>query len=476
MHFKQLLPAGLLGAMIAISATIIVEARTDAMTAQIIARPTAAITHAADAAHNFAGRITLPSRFQETPENRTAKRLQQRIQNRFGFAPGIADLRRDITRQRSLFSNPVTLTFVTDDGSVIPEQVIRADQFPKITVSPGGVRTDVDADAVRRSLSELSAEVIRTPVHATLLSSVLNKEGILKAEMDGVAKAGNDFSAESVTQAVMDAFSGDERAVKITLNTVPGRIVNATGEDLGSLVLLATGRSNFEGSGGGRKANVRKGLNTYITNIIVPAGEEFSINKILGNVPIHEWEMALGIFNGRDLRPVAGGGLCQVATTLYRGILNAGLPVTKRYNHSLFVHYYEKHGVGIDATIFPSAGVDLRFMNDTGNAILIQSYTEGDEAIVSMYGTPDGRKVQMTGPYFTDNAPEGFAIDGNPLKRNQIAWVRDVTYADGRTDRYTVLSRYNSIPKSVVKEYVGTLATVTTSLMHASAPDEKRVP
>ncbi|MBI2635862.1 VanW family protein [Candidatus Peregrinibacteria bacterium] len=297
-----------------------------------------------------------------------------------------------------------------------------------------------------------------------------------------MAKSGYEYE-DDPAQKIAEALKNDtEETIAVRLRAAPGRINNESLEELGDLVLLASGRSDFAGSGEGRKANIRKGLTKYIHNSMVEPGQEFSINAILKHVPIKEWEMALGIFGGGILRPVAGGGLCQVATTLYRGILNAGFPVTQRSNHSLFVHYYEKYGVGIDSTIFPGSAPDLRFINDTASPLLIQAYVEDAEATVNIYGTPDGRTVRMTGPYFAENAPEEFRVNGRKLSSREIAWVRDVTRSDGIESRDVVLSRYKTIPRSVVREHARTLATVPANVraadllrMHAAAGEKESV-
>lgn len=403
-------------------------------------------------------------------EERVAARLQARVRKRFGFTPGAQQLLHGMRAQRDLLSRRVTLTFVADDGAAIAPWIAGAERFVHVDVALGGITSAIDARRISAEFRAQLPEGVRVPAASTLLSRSA-VDGIARVESDGIAKSGYDFDAEAIADRVAHALVNAEGSVRISLKTVPGTIVNATGQDLGDLELLASGRSNFEGSGNGRKSNVRKGLTKYIHNLVVEPDEEFSINRVLKWVPISEWEMALGIFNGGDLRPVAGGGLCQVATTLYRGILNAGFPVTQRRNHSLFVHYYEKHGVGIDATIFPASAPDLRFVNDTDKPLLIQAYVEGDEATVSIYGTDDGRTVQLTGPYFAENAPEDFRVSGSKLSSREIAWLRDVTYADGRTDQYVVHSRYKSIPRSVVREYLGTLASSHVNT-HAAAPEE----
>ena len=96
---------------------------------------------------------------------------------------------------------------------------------------------------------------------------------------------------------------------------------------------------------------------------------------------------------------------------------------------------------------------DLAFVNDTGNAILIQSWSEGDEAFVNIYGTPDGRSATLTGPFFIQNAPADLRINGRPIKYNEIAWYQDVRLPDGSSRRDVVYSRYRGMPMSLGKKY-----------------------
>lgn len=393
---------------------------------------------------------------------RTAGRLQKRIENRFGFAPDLHQLRGAITQQRTLISASVTTHFSSDDGNVIPALVASVERFPMwmtIDVTPAGMVTSIDPAHLSEELKTNLPEGIRLSVDATLLSTSIDKN-VGRAETDGIARSGYDFDPVQVSTRLSDALKTGSASLVIPLRTVAGKIHNATGKDLGELVLLSTGRSNFEGSGYGRKANVRRGLTEYLHNTMTDAGKPFSINSALARAPFSEWEMGLGIFDGGVLLPVAGGGLCQVATTLYRAALLGGFPILKRANHSLFVHYYEKYGVGIDATIFLGKQ-DLTFMNNTAGPLLVQAYVEGDEATVNVYGTPDGRVATLEGPYFSKNAPAGIQVNGRDVKSNEIVWKQTIVYADGRIEENPIISRYKSIPRSVVEKF-----------MHAAAPEQ----
>src|SRR6185369_11000366 len=102
-----------------------------------------------------------------------------------------------------------------------------------------------------------------------------------------------------------------------------------------------------------------------------------------------------------------GGGVCQVSTTLFRAALNAGLPIVERHAHAYRVHYYEEDSSpGVDATVYVPT-VDLKFKNDTGHYILIQSIIDLTQPRLTfmIYGTNDGRVVNQTAPVVTNIRP-----------------------------------------------------------------------
>ena len=103
-----------------------------------------------------------------------------------------------------------------------------------------------------------------------------------------------------------------------------------------------------------------------------------------------------------------------------------------------------------EATVFPGQQ-DLEFVNDTGNPLLIQSWSDGDEAFVNILGVPDGRETVLSGPYFASNAPEDVLVNGRKMRKNEIVWLRSVKM-EGMTaapEQELRVARYQSIPKSL---------------------------
>lgn len=174
--------------------------------------------------------------------------------------------------------------------------------------------------------------------------------------------------------------------------------------------LIGKATTPFTGSPRNRISNIKNGVK-FLSGLIIENGQEFSTLKALGTIDNTTGYLPELVIKGDQTIPEFGGGLCQVSTTLFRAILDAGLPITARRNHSYRVSYYEfngsgkRIGPGLDATIY-EPDVDLKFLNDTGSAIMIFGYVEGDRATFELYGTSDGRKAEIKGPtLLTETSP-----------------------------------------------------------------------
>lgn len=89
---------------------------------------------------------------------------------------------------------------------------------------------------------------------------------------------------------------------------------------------------------------------------------------------------------------------------MFRVALNTGLPITERHNHAYPVQYYAPQGT--DATIYVPKP-DFKFLNDTPGYILVQAKIEGTILSFDMFGTSDGRKVELEGPKVTERTADG---------------------------------------------------------------------
>lgn len=409
--------------------------------------------------------------YPNSPEHRIAQRLQHRLRKRgTRAAPSINVLAEAVRSRKHLFSKHIAVNFETDESTEHEPWNVSAHRYP-LWVSPSFTMNDakfvMNPDQIKKSFEDESVLTVNPPVHAILRSITVKEDdkSVSRAEIEGTARSGYLPNTDLIASSVAKSFHTDLEEISIPIEKEEGRIINMTDLDLGNLQLWASGKSDYRGSTYARQHNVQKALNEHVQNTIVAPGDTYSFNSTL-NGPVsvaNGWRMAKVIFNGGDLEPAPGGGICQASTTVFRAIVNAGFPVMDRRAHSIYVSYYKKHGVGIDATIYPGSQ-DLTFLNDSEDYLVIQSYNDGSEAYVNIYGTPDNRTVALEGPYFTSTAPNGFSYKGRGIHKNEIVWVQHVQYPDGESREYQIGSRYKTLPQSLASEYE------PQQTIHTSAP------
>ena len=134
-----------------------------------------------------------------------------------------------------------------------------------------------------------------------------------------------------------------------------------------------------------------------IDKIILKPGQSFSFNQSLGEVSEKTGYQSAYIIQDGQTKLAPGGGVCQVSSTLFRALLDAGLDVTLRLPHSYRVEYYEiNKDPGFDATVY-AGNTDLRFINDTDQHILLKFDANPTDLYmtVKIYGTSDGRTTEI---------------------------------------------------------------------------------
>lgn len=262
---------------------------------------------------------------------------------------------------------------------------------------------------------------------------------------------------EMTIASITDAFKLKQTHVPLAVVVDPADVKTADTNELGIKELIGVGYSYFSGSPANRRHNIDIGAES-LHGLIIKPDEEFSLIQALGDIDGEAGYKTELVIKGDRTVPEYGGGLCQIGTTLFRGVLNTGLPVTQRRNHSYRVRYYEP--AGTDATIYDPAP-DFRFLNDTGHHILLQTFIEGDVARFELWGTKDGRKVTQTDPIVYNIVPAGPTkyVLSEELEPGQEKCVESphngataefdysVEYPDGELKEKTFTSYYRPWPK-----------------------------
>ena len=148
-----------------------------------------------------------------------------------------------------------------------------------------------------------------------------------------------------------------------------------------------------------RITNLRLGVSLLDDTLVAPGGT-FSLNETIGERTVEKGFRSAPVIIGNEYAEEVGGGTSQVATTVFNAAWEAGLRITERNPHALYISRYQ---LGRDATVYwPS--LDLKFENDTKHWVLVKGFAEYDGIVVSIYGGEDRRvdssegTMEITGP------------------------------------------------------------------------------
>ena len=230
-------------------------------------------------------------------------------------------------------------------------------------------------------------------------------------------------------------------------------------EALGIKEKIATFSTPFDPRNAPRVGNIDL-MATAVDGKLLRPGEEFSLNGTTGErTEARGYREAQIILDG-ELVPGVGGGVCQFASTLFNAVFFAGLDVTERSNHSLYISSYP---VGRDATVYYGSK-DLRFRNDTPHGILLRASVNPKSLTVSLYSSPLGRTVEYeTSPRRTPKEPVVKYVDDPSLPAGQeveqepgspgfdITVTRTVKAGDQVLHNDTFVSKYRAWKKIILR-------------------------
>ncbi len=134
--------------------------------------------------------------------------------------------------------------------------------------------------------------------------------------------------------------------------------------------------------------NVQLVAHLVDSKLIAP-GATFSFNQATGERTAAKGFLEAPVIINGEVETGLGGGVCQVSTTVFNAAYEAGLPITERTNHALYISHYP---LGRDATVdYPD--VDLKFVNDTPHWLLLRTFVGSASLVVTLYGAPQHRRV-----------------------------------------------------------------------------------
>jgi vancomycin resistance protein YoaR len=161
-----------------------------------------------------------------------------------------------------------------------------------------------------------------------------------------------------------------------------------------------------------RNVNIGRAAEIIDGTLLKP-GETFSLNDTVGERTEANGFTKGYVINDGILVQDLGGGVSQMATTLFNAMFFAGLEDVEHKPHSFYI---DRYPVGREATVAWGA-VDLRFTNDTPYGVLIDtSFTNSTPSssgavTVTMYSTKYWDITTTTGERYNITKPRTRRID-----------------------------------------------------------------
>ncbi len=299
------------------------------------------------------------------------------------------------TRGNNLVRSTIALKLDQDEWKLDGEAMLNFMAFP----------VGFDEGKISDWVETLSTTVNREPANA-LFSFSAGKVEAFRPAKDGVKLAQRELVDKLLLTFANLSDSSGERIIRLPVERTKPLIGNEQVNTLGIKELIGMGKSVFHGSIPNRVHNLSLAA-SRINGALVSPGETFSFNSTVGDISKNTgYKEAYVISQGRTVLG-DGGGVCQVSTTLFRAVLDAGLPVEQRTAHAYRVHYYEEDTrPGIDATVF-APSTDFKFRNDTPGYILVQTSVDKKNYAmrIELYGTKDGRVSIISNPVILSQTP-----------------------------------------------------------------------
>ena len=132
-----------------------------------------------------------------------------------------------------------------------------------------------------------------------------------------------------------------------------------------------------------RVYNIKKAVE-YINGVELKPNEEFSFHKAVWAKNKHKCYKIADTITQNGMDKGLGGGICQVASTLFVAALKANLKIIQRNSHSKKVTYSP---LGLDASYFTGVK-DLKFKNILKNKIKIKAISSNDYVEIIILGKP----------------------------------------------------------------------------------------
>ncbi|AZU62912.1 VanW family protein [Neobacillus mesonae] len=195
-------------------------------------------------------------------------------------------------------------------------------------------------------------------------------------------ESGSKINCEAFRERIYSYFFNQNYAnLEIPMETVHPKVDSELLSDIRSK-RIGSYVTSFNPHNRNRSFNIKLAAEAINNHVVFPE-ETFSFNKVVGKRTKAKGYLKAPVIVRGEFSEDIGGGICQVSSTLFNAVDNAGLAIVKRFSHSRDVPYIPP---GRDATV-SWYGPDFVFKNKYQQPVLIRARTLGNLLIINLYSS-----------------------------------------------------------------------------------------
>jgi vancomycin resistance protein YoaR len=313
-----------------------------------------------------------------------------------------------VARQlRTVLSAPVQLSHKGAVFTIEPRELLGILELP----AEGSTSLRIDQDAAAKLFDNLARGLARPPRNADFAVAANGQARVVPS------RPGRELNVPATSSALLRAASRPtNRTATVVVAEFAPRMTTADARALHVERQLASYGTLYAGTAD-RINNLQLAIDILDGARIEP-GATWSFNEFVGpRTEERGFRVAPVIMDGEYAEGV-GGGVSQVATTVFNAAWEAGIKIAERHPHALYISRYPD---GRDATVnYPD--VDLKLVNDTPEWIVIKaSYDESGIVVRLLGGGPERRvksvagELKVTGPPDVERKPDARLYEGDKV-------------------------------------------------------------
>ena len=169
-----------------------------------------------------------------------------------------------------------------------------------------------------------------------------------------------------------------------------------------------------------RTSNIHLASDMLNNTIVTANGGTWDFNDITGERTEEKGFEVAGVVVGNTHSEDVGGGICQVATTVFNAVYEAGFPVLQRHNHSIYISAYP---AGRDAAVSWKTP-DLQWKNDSSSDVLVSMTYTDDTVTCTLYGVDPNYKVETKTGEWKEGAAYGTSYEYDSTMSSGTQYVK----------------------------------------------------